>query len=647
MGGHTLIRVRLRFSSLEELVLQYAPRFTSRGLFLVVRSPSPVGTVARFELLLRGGALAFSGTGEVSWVQDAPDSLGFFGMVLRFITLDPGADVLLERMLAFKDGARRDSFDAREIEEDTMPDDQVDTTPFVSVRGLSRRTELDPATERLPRLGAGLRLRGQRPLGREPAPPDLSQEETALEATALQEDEGPEEDADLPTQRSARRVPFRTLPAVSRRADAPKRTTLVFRRPQNEPSELVEPDEEDNAPRSIEDVEDAISEIRTGRMFPLQVRPGPASLSASPWAETPSGVKPAGISLRAPSSPGALGLAPREAPAVTAKTLLPAKESPSVTAKTLLPAKESPSVTMKTSLPAVEEPFAPAPLLPAASEGRSAPPAPLLGLRAAPAPGVEEILRQRTRTQIDGEENARTLVPEPPGDGGRDIRDPRPTVPMLRLPPGFSEAPREDEKTNDGALAAEATLPPTDAFLRAVQEGARPREEALSTNSETAKPSTRNEAKPALSQPASVAEKAAGLPSAEEEAREKAAGLEMPTAPKLLAVSRESAALAAPAPSSPEDEVAVVAEALPEEPAAAPGPEAGEHPTKIRIVIRPIPQASGEQDAELVRLAEEVGLADLDALVEWARAEVRGVPRDAAFVERELMALAIASKVNG
>lgn len=447
MAGHTNIQVRLRYPSLEEFAARYASRFTARGLFLVVRAPSPVGTLARFALLLRDGSLAFSGTGEVNWVQPSPDPRGYFGMVIRFIILDPGSDELLARILAVREGARQDNFDSQEIEEDTMPDEQVDTTPFVSTRLLAaREANKEPATRKLPRQpGPAPSPHAARP--GEPARPI----HPALEETELVDDE-----ADAPTERnpklrarilaeapthklaalaetpgpSPKAAPAKTevdpAPPRAPMTVSPRRTTLIFHRNRADDIRLVDEDEEEESALLAEEDDLSESDTRTGRLRPLQE-------------------------------------ALKEEIARAARDLTP------------------------TLVPLVPDPD-PEPAPPAALEAQAeALPAPQ------PAPAES------------------TLIPE---------RDQDDTARQLAL-----------------RLAGEHEL---------------------------------------VLQPA----------------------------------------------------------------------EGNEPPTKIRIVLRPIPDAADEQEEEMRLLAQECGLADLDALVEWAHGAIQNVSRDPAFIERELMALAIAAKVG-
>jgi hypothetical protein len=192
-----IIRVRLKYPDVVSFAHKYSHRFTSKGLFLVVKTPSLPGAQVRFELLLEGGDVVFAGLGEITWIKPFPDSKGFYGMIIRFITLDDGCQEILQLALSHKDSGRKDAFDHQKIAEDQLPDDQVDTTPFISQRRLGLQPEPeDLATNRYPTVQAG-----------EPSP--QQEEKTNAKGTVLEnrrphpEDDDDSLDEEAPTEDSS------------------------------------------------------------------------------------------------------------------------------------------------------------------------------------------------------------------------------------------------------------------------------------------------------------------------------------------------------------------------------------------------------------------------------------------------------------
>lgn len=105
------MRVRLRYPDLETFVEKYAPNVTRGGIFLASRDPRPVGTVLRFEVLLRQGGPVLSGEGRVTWVKEFNPAEPHrpYGMGVQFLYVDPDARPVLESLLAKKQLSRSGS----------------------------------------------------------------------------------------------------------------------------------------------------------------------------------------------------------------------------------------------------------------------------------------------------------------------------------------------------------------------------------------------------------------------------------------------------------------------------------------------------------------------------------------------------------
>jgi uncharacterized protein (TIGR02266 family) len=106
-----IVRVRLRYPDLETFVEKYAPNVTRGGIFLASRDPRPVGTVLRFEVLLRQGGPVLSGEGRVTWVKEFNPAEPHrpYGMGVQFLYVDPDSRPVLERLLAKKQLTRSSS----------------------------------------------------------------------------------------------------------------------------------------------------------------------------------------------------------------------------------------------------------------------------------------------------------------------------------------------------------------------------------------------------------------------------------------------------------------------------------------------------------------------------------------------------------
>lgn len=98
------LHVRLAFGDLDEFVDRFATNISDGGIFIRTRDPRQVGTRLSFELRLRTGEVAFSGTGIVRWVQglDAR-GLGTPGMGIAFDELTDETRAVLAQILRLRD----------------------------------------------------------------------------------------------------------------------------------------------------------------------------------------------------------------------------------------------------------------------------------------------------------------------------------------------------------------------------------------------------------------------------------------------------------------------------------------------------------------------------------------------------------------
>jgi uncharacterized protein (TIGR02266 family) len=104
------LRIRLRYTQVEQFISKFATNLSRGGMFLATKSPRPVGTTLRFEIVLADNSPVIEGTGEVRWVADydRDDPSAPHGMGVRFIELTPASAALLDKVLALR-AARGDA----------------------------------------------------------------------------------------------------------------------------------------------------------------------------------------------------------------------------------------------------------------------------------------------------------------------------------------------------------------------------------------------------------------------------------------------------------------------------------------------------------------------------------------------------------
>jgi uncharacterized protein (TIGR02266 family) len=87
------VRLHLKCPDAEDFVERFAPNVTRGGIFLPTRDARAVGATIRFEIALLDDTVVFAGEGVVTWVKPK-------GMGVRFATLDPATEPVLERLLS-------------------------------------------------------------------------------------------------------------------------------------------------------------------------------------------------------------------------------------------------------------------------------------------------------------------------------------------------------------------------------------------------------------------------------------------------------------------------------------------------------------------------------------------------------------------
>jgi hypothetical protein len=568
-----IIRVRLKYPDVLSFTYRYAHRLTSKGLFLVVKTPSLPGAQVRFELLLEGGDVVFAGLGEITWIKPFPDSKGFYGMIIRFITLDEGCQEILQLALSQKDASRKDAFDHQKIAEDPLPDDQIDTTPFISKRNTAPP---EPTTNRYYSLQANPALAPQvgfdssDNLGENWAPAENQSkafDEEKPSAKVAPEDDFEEDPTEDTMERRTKRGPSlrSSTAAVPDHAPTHRNPSLV----------LIEGIAAQQLGPRFEDV----SDITTGENLGFD-KPKPTFnkiIFGDDDVPTDTSTK---------------------------QFILPKIEGKAEEP----PDEEDASLEFISKRPEVS----------ATQQGSGV-----------AAFSYGEGQADSTRTP------SKAISGSP-----RSLSKPISERPNLENAPWPIEAPRAPSRPISGNA-----LPPLD---RAVEI---PLQRSSKASSSDNLPSALSIIE-AESQSGSLGPIERGE---ELEATDLASGNAGALLPKEENSSARNLGFATT------DEISIFPKAKESIDEALPVPvkefksktetkktrpiTQNDPPTNIRILIaKPIPIIASEQDAEMERLAHEAGLADLDALVGWSRELIKGLPKTPAHIERELMALAIASK---
>ncbi|MBI4510777.1 MAG: hypothetical protein HY698_14170 [Deltaproteobacteria bacterium] len=99
------LRVKLKYADIDTFVEKFAPNVNRGGFFLASRTPKPVGTTIRFELLAVDGKLKLlKGEGTVAWVREFDPKVPerAHGMGIKFSKLDADSRKVVDRILQVK-----------------------------------------------------------------------------------------------------------------------------------------------------------------------------------------------------------------------------------------------------------------------------------------------------------------------------------------------------------------------------------------------------------------------------------------------------------------------------------------------------------------------------------------------------------------
>ena len=99
-----LVRIQLRYPDETVFIQRFAPNVTRGGIFLASRTPYPVGSSVRFEVLLAQGPPLLWGSGKVTWVREfnPQEPQRAHGMGVQFREIAPECRPLLDRLLEQK-----------------------------------------------------------------------------------------------------------------------------------------------------------------------------------------------------------------------------------------------------------------------------------------------------------------------------------------------------------------------------------------------------------------------------------------------------------------------------------------------------------------------------------------------------------------
>ena len=119
------LRIRLKYPDEATFVQKYGTNISRGGVFIATRTPKPVGTTVRFEFQLADGDPIIRGEGQVAWVKpyDEQQPEKVHGMGVRFSGLDGPSRQVIERVLAWKEQARRAGTLALSPLPSTLPED--------------------------------------------------------------------------------------------------------------------------------------------------------------------------------------------------------------------------------------------------------------------------------------------------------------------------------------------------------------------------------------------------------------------------------------------------------------------------------------------------------------------------------------------
>jgi uncharacterized protein (TIGR02266 family) len=124
------LRIKLRYSNVEQFISKFALNLSRGGMFLASRNPKPVGTQLFFELRLADDQPVIEGAGEVRWVagydREAPD--GIHGMGVAFTQLSPASRAVIDKVLELR--AARGDVDLDDIPRPAAPTTRLPSQPL-------------------------------------------------------------------------------------------------------------------------------------------------------------------------------------------------------------------------------------------------------------------------------------------------------------------------------------------------------------------------------------------------------------------------------------------------------------------------------------------------------------------------------------
>ena len=111
-GEDDLIEIDLNFESMRRFQAEFSPNLSKDGLFIDTGEPLSPGSVVRFRVILPEEFIFLEGTAVVEWIRSAEAaSDGAPGMALRFVTLSPQNQELVEQLVQDHIDAGGSAFD--------------------------------------------------------------------------------------------------------------------------------------------------------------------------------------------------------------------------------------------------------------------------------------------------------------------------------------------------------------------------------------------------------------------------------------------------------------------------------------------------------------------------------------------------------
>ena len=99
-----LLRIRLRYPTVEHFVEKFATNISRGGMFISSRSPKPPQTKLRFELRIVDDSPVIKGDGVVRWIREynPKQPRQPFGMGIEFQKLSKKSQEILEQIIAYR-----------------------------------------------------------------------------------------------------------------------------------------------------------------------------------------------------------------------------------------------------------------------------------------------------------------------------------------------------------------------------------------------------------------------------------------------------------------------------------------------------------------------------------------------------------------